>query len=115
MKTKTIIFKKLLDLIRFKRTIDKFFRTKFNKQYIFIDKIIITINNNLEECYLSKNLFIDSKNSDDIRTNKRIIIKEFIKLTNNTNKKVKPGDILVIYYQELDKNEFLAKAKTING
>ena len=43
MKTKAIIFKKLLDLIRFKRTIDKFFRTKFNKQYIFIDKIIITI------------------------------------------------------------------------
>ena len=108
MQTKTIIFRKLIDLKAFKRTIDKFFRSKFNKQYIYVNKIIITFNNNLEEHTLSGNFYINSKKYDDIRTNKRIIIKEFIKLTNNTNKKAKAGDILIIYYPILLHYRFIS-------
>ena len=108
--TKTITrqFKKEISLDKLLYQVGLLFRNKNISEYLLVEKIIMTVNKNLNQVVLLENFLVDKKDNEQVKA-----LKFFVRFNyHKVRDKAKGGDFLVIYYKELDKNEFQSKLAT---
>ena len=107
MKKIYIILKKELNLKRLNLRLGGFLRNKKISNYIYIDKITLTFNNNQGEVNLINGLVLNKKSTDDKFDFKYFIKKNFNKMEGTA----KSGDVITISYLEITKEEYNLKSK----